>query len=492
MSNYLVLLVILPLLGAFLMQPLSQLLGSKQAGRKILQNFGRAVIAVTLTITYIVATEGEGVLQLPLSLLMGGFVVPVGINLYLDQFSLLWLVAIQVSLLILWPASRDIRQHLLLLVVAASSMGMALSGDLFNIYVFYELLAVATFGLVAQAPHPAAAVVSFRYLLLSAFGSVLALAGIAIIYSQSGSLNLAHLSAFVVNGETQFPLAAFLLLLVGFGVKAELFGVNGWVPEVYGVVSSRMSALLAGVISKIAVVVIVRIMLLLFPYPEASQALLVLGILGMVGGEWVAWHTAQRGGKLSTTLAYSSIGQLGMIFVAFSFSLTLGLFVGVALALHHLIVKSGLFMLSSAQLNRWQLGLFVLFGLSLIGVPPLPGFWIKLAMLQDLWATGGGLEQLAIALFLLATVVEASYLSKIISTQMVSPQFKSAKLGGNSEERRNLNLAWLYGILLFGAIFFINPLAETLHGIAVQTEDGELLRSVVLENSIDPLAGGEQ
>jgi formate hydrogenlyase subunit 3/multisubunit Na+/H+ antiporter MnhD subunit len=155
MSNYLVLLVILPLLGAFLMQPLSQLLGSKQAGRKILQNFGRAVIAVTLTITYIVATEGEGVLQLPLSLLMGGFVVPVGINLYLDQFSLLWLVAIQVSLLILWPASRDVRQHLLLLVVAASSMGMALSGDLFNIYVFYELLAVATFGLVAQAPHPA-------------------------------------------------------------------------------------------------------------------------------------------------------------------------------------------------------------------------------------------------------------------------------------------------------------------------------------------------
>jgi len=80
MSNYLVLLVILPLLGAFLMQPLSQLLGSKQAGRKILQNFGRAVIAVTLTITYIVATEGEGVLQLPLSLLMGGFVVLWGLT----------------------------------------------------------------------------------------------------------------------------------------------------------------------------------------------------------------------------------------------------------------------------------------------------------------------------------------------------------------------------------------------------------------------------
>lgn len=468
MSAEIALLIALPLLAAFLLQPLSQ--------RIPVGWIGPLTIAVTLSLSWPLGTL---VLEQPISVVMGSFVVPMGINLYLDGLSWLLLIALQVGLLLLWPFSAAARQQALMLLLAASSMGLLLSGDLFNIYVFYELLAVATFGLVAAGESRVSILVSFRYLLLSGVGSVLALSGIALLYSHAGTLNLAHLAELVSGGELQLPLSAFLLMLLGFGVKAELFAMNGWVPEVYATLSPRMSALLAGVISKLSLIVIVRLLVLLFPTPEAAQALLLLGILGALSGELAAW----RAGDLRRMLAYSSIGQLGVIFIAFSLSVELGLLVGLMLALHHLLVKPGLFLLIEQPLKPWGIILFTLFALSIVGVPPLPGFWAKLTLLTGLVEVGGWLNSTALVTFLLATVVEAGYLFRVVQGyhqglyRGAAVKTGATRVAGPS----GVLISSLLGAGLLLTAWMVEPVSEHLTQIADQAGDRQQLISTVME-----------
>lgn len=460
------LLIALPLLAAFLIQPLSHYLAVGWVGP--------LVMLTTLLISW---PLGEVVLAQPVSLVMGGFVVPMGINLYLDGLSWLLLIALQLGVLLLWPFGKPVRQQALMLLLAASSMGLLLSGDLFNLYVFYELLAVATFGLVAASQSRAAALVTFRYLLLSGIGSVLALAGIALLYSHAGTLNLAHLAQLVEAGELQLPLSAFLLMLLGFGVKAELFAMNGWVPEVYATLSPRLSALLAGVISKLSLIVIVRLLVLLFPISEASQLLLLLGILGALSGELAAW----RAGDLRRMLAYSSIGQLGVIFIAFSLSVEVGMVMGVMLALHHLLVKPGLFLLLEQPLGRWSIILFTLFALSLVGVPPLPGFWAKFTLLTGLVEVGGWLNGGALVVFLFATVVEASYLFRVVQGYHQGAYRTTTASGKDEPGPGALLLSTLLAAGVLMTAWMIQPVSDRLMQIAQQAGDRQQLISVVME-----------
>ena len=127
-AEWIALLVALPLLAAFLLQPLSMVAGSERQRR--VYWIAPATIMATLALS---AMLGESLSQQPISMVMGGFVVPMGINFYLDGLSWGLLVALQFSLLLLWPPSHSIRQQVLMLLLAASATGMVLSGDLFNL-----------------------------------------------------------------------------------------------------------------------------------------------------------------------------------------------------------------------------------------------------------------------------------------------------------------------------------------------------------------------
>ncbi|MCB1738242.1 MAG: NADH-quinone oxidoreductase subunit J, partial [Gammaproteobacteria bacterium] len=271
-------------------------------------------------------------------------------------------------------------------------------------------------------------------------------------------------------------MAAFALLLLGFGVKAELFPVNTWVPEVYAGSTARVAGLLAGVVSKLAVLVVVRLLVVVFPHDETRMLLLALGVLGVLSGELAAWAAKD----MRRMLAFSSIGQLGMIFIAFSLPGEAGWIAGLALVLHHLVVKSGLFLIAdrwggslavltgAARVSPFGAGLFVLFALSLIGVPPLPGFWAKLQLVSGLVDAGGGAYMTALAVFLGATVIEANYLFRLA----VAMYADDAPSGAPAPALGNLIGAAVFGALLVVAVFALTPLNTAVDALAATGADG--------------------
>ena len=415
----------------------------------------------------------------PFVIAIGGFRPPLGIAFYVDTIAVLLNLAVAACVLLLWPwgtGADAARKQSLTLLLAGASAGLALSGDLFNVYVFYELVAVASYGLAAGRGTGAGYAAAFRYLVVSSLGSLLALIGITLIYFRAGTLNLAHLAELAPAAlHDPLGLSAFLLLLVGLGVKAEMFPVNAWVPEVYAAAESRVSALLAGLVSKLAVLVLVRLLVLVFPLDEARLALLVLGTLGIVTGELAAW----RARDLTRMLSFSSIGQLGIVLVAFAIPGEAGLAAGLAVAVHHLIAKPALFLLA----ERWggsiealagaglrsKLGgaLFVLFALSLVGVPPLPGFWAKFLTLSGLAAQSGAAWWLAAAAILLTTVVEASYLFRVVG-RLYAPDDEGRAA---AQGRLQLAGAGVLGACLIAAAAGAVPLGEALKHMAAQAGD---------------------
>ena len=465
--QYAVLIVVIPLLAAFLLPVLERV--SSMFARAI----GPAIMLILLGLSINIWME----LDQPVMLALGGFAPPLGIVFYIDQMSILFAgLAIAITFM-LWPfqAKSSIREHTLMLILTAAASGLALSGDLFNIYVFYELISVASFGLVTSKASRACYAAAIRYVLISGFGTVLALTGIALVYTQTGTLNLAHLAILAadqLNNAT--GLMAFALILIGIGVKAELFPVNTWVPEVYATASKRVSALLAGVVSKLAVLVLVRMMVLVFNTEQALHLVLILGLMAVISGELAAW----RARDMSRMLAFSSIGQLGLVFIAFSIPGEKGLFAGIALSLHHLVVKPALFLLAdrwghslknlsgAARQSPLAVLLFVLFALSLIGVPPLPGFWAKLLTVMALFSMQDPLYGFALLTILITTVIEANYLFRVIIGFYADKQADIPR-----HDPFNFASSTLFAAALILAAVFIAPLGDQLKSAAHQAAD---------------------
>ncbi len=460
-----ILLVALPLLGAFLLPLIYR--------RHMIVGYWTAplILLINLLIALILlASDGTQAIA------MGGFAAPMGIVFYVDKLALLFVIMIVLGMLILWLGKKrgQVREETLFLLLVGGSCGLALSGDLFNIYVFYEIVSVASYGLAASRGTGAGYAASVRFLILGSLGSSLLLLGIALIYGVTGTLNVAQIAELAPDKlNSSIGLAAFVLMLIGFGVKAELFPVNTWVPEVYATAPARVTALLGGIVSKLALLIVLRLVVLIYgDAPTALMLLLSLGVLGVITGELAAL----RATDLRQVLAFSSIGQLGLIAIAFSIPGQAGIIAGIAIALHHAIVKPALFMLTESwgvQLNRLagavqssklSVLLFLIMALSLIGIPPLPGFWAKFLLVTAALKSSVGQYQMAIAVVLIATVIETAYFFKIIRLMF---QQKSSSL--ETPRFSDLAPALSFMILLFLGLFMLGNLSQGLTSVA---EDG--------------------
>lgn len=287
----------------------------------------------------------------------------------------------------------------LLLLMTAGMVGIGFAGDLFNLYVFFEVMSIASFVLVAfhrDEWEPVEAGV--KYVIMSTIGSLMALLGIAMIYMHTGSLNIEYLSGLLQRqAGTPQLLAITALLVVGFGVKAALVPMHTWLPDAHSAAPSGISAMLSGIVIEAGLITMVK-SLTAVVVVDTGLIFAVLALVTMFVGNLMALKQTD----LKRMLAYSSVAQVGYILLgigfAFGFPLVAGfsgMRGGLLHILNHALMKGGAFLCAGAflyVLGTRELGklsglgrrtpvisvCFFIFALALAGTPPFNGFISKL------------------------------------------------------------------------------------------------------------------
>lgn len=336
----------------------------------------------------------------------------VNIKLALDGLSLFMLLVVSLIGLGASLFSIDYMEHYgakasyyaLLLVMIAGMNGLVLSADLFALYVFLEVAAIASYSLVAFGLEHDELEASFKYLMLSVVSSAFLLIGITVIFGVAGDLDFKAVAAALREleaGKVVGIASAFFIL--GFGLKAALMPFHAWLPDAHPSAPAPISAILSGLLIKVSgVYALARVIINVFGLtPALSEVLLWLAALSMVLAAFLA--VGQK--DLKRMLAYSSISQVGYIVVGLSLGTPLGMIGGLFHLFNHAIAKGLLFLTSgSIQQSTGTRDLNEMGGLSkkmpitattnligslsIAGVPPLNGFWSKLIIIVALFQAG--------------------------------------------------------------------------------------------------------
>lgn len=425
--NYSILFVILPLFSAFL-APLGGLVTGRFGKYLNLLIYGAGLVIGIVLFPSVIAN--------PIPIVIGGWPPPFGINLYMSPLSigagiLIYLLAFLIHISDL-DEERPSHYHTLFSLFIFSSVGMIITGDLFNLFIFIEIGTIAVMALSSSVSMRAGTRGGIKYLVSAGFVSMIMLMGIGLIYSATGSLNMAHIAGI----ETLNRAAAFLIgvaLLVALFFETELFPFNSWVPDVYKGSPSSFSAGLAGIGTMAGALVLGRIFLTMmgqnssFKYTHANLAVLLWAV--SLGSIFLGELAALREGDIKKVLAFSSIGQMGIITLAFAVGGEGAVFAGIFLLLNHSIAKTlllsiaGFFIRYSGR-SKWEemrgIGrkypfygvLFIIGSLSLMGMPFFAGFWGKLELLKDLF-TGSALSKVGAVVVLFSVIIEGIYFLRI-------------------------------------------------------------------------------
>ena len=393
MSNQLIVsLVVLPILAAAV-PPLASLrydrVGWAVATATAL---GHAAIAGALAWT--VWTDGV------VRYAVGGFVAPYGIELVADGLTVLVAVLISaVSLGVLayarhaGPHTNTFYSQFLLLVAGLS--GMAVTGDVFNLYVFLEITGIASYGLVASGPGGRSSVAALKYLVVGTVGASLYLLGVGYALAATGTLNMADLSVKLaaVGYDSTLVLTAFGLIVAGLTVKVALFPLHTWQPDAYADSPDSASAFISALVSTVSAYALARVLFSVFTVeflvavPVARWALVGVACVSIVVGSVLA--VAQS--DVQRMLAYSSVSQFGLVIAGFAVATPLAVVGATVHLVGHAVMKGGLFAVTGIIERRTgastvggyaglggrepvAAGVFALLALAMVGVPPAVGF----------------------------------------------------------------------------------------------------------------------
>ncbi len=390
--------VVVPLLAA----PLTVLLRRRSVAFVVALAASWSALAIAIALWLQVGANGT------ISYAIGNWPPPWGIEYRVDRLNAFVLVLVSGLAALVLPYSRasierevSPQQHYLFYTMfalcLAGMLGMTITGDAFNIFVFLEISSLSSYVLIALGRDRRALVASYRYLIMGTIGATFIVIGIGLLYLMTGTLNLADMARRMPSVQGTRPvLAALAFLTVGICLKAALFPLHQWLPDAYTSAPSAVSALLAGTATKVAVYVLLRFYFSVFgPWAvfdrlPMQEVLLALGLAGMFGASTMAFF--QR--DLKRLFAYSSVGQIGYIVLGLSFNSQAGLTAAIVHLFNHGLAKSAIFMLIGAVAmvmggttlariqglaKRMPLTSFgiVICGLSLIGVPGTAGFVTK-------------------------------------------------------------------------------------------------------------------
>jgi len=362
---------------------------------------------------------------------VGGWGAPLGIDLYADGLSLLMLMVTAVVGLgisvystgyferkpstLFWP---------LWLFLWAALNALFLSADIFNLYITLELLGLAAVALVALAGGADALTSAMRYLLVSLLGSLFYLLGVALLYHSFGSVDIAILAQRVEPSPAVWT--AVGLMSAGLLLKTALFPLHFWLPPAHASAPTPVSALLSALVVKASFYILLRLWLEIFPLTTSALGQL----LGLLGAAAVLWGGVQalRQTRLKLLIAYSTVAQLGYLFLAFPLGSSIAWKGALYLLLSHALAKAAMFMAAGniirfgghdriADLDRVAHRLpltvtaFALAGVSSMGLPPSGGFIGKWLLLDAALRAG---QWWWVIILILGGLLAAAYIFKVI------------------------------------------------------------------------------
>jgi multicomponent Na+:H+ antiporter subunit D len=347
-----------------------------------------------------------------LVLQMGGWIAPFGITLIADGLTAILLSLTAIVALAVLPfaiATVDLHRermafYPLFLVLVLGVNGAFLTGDFFNLYVFFEVLLMASFVLLTVGGQPAQTHAGIRYVVLNLLGSLVFLAAAGIAYGTLGTLNMAHMAERLDSAPMAVRALLAGMLLVAFGGKAALFPLFFWLPSSYHTPPPAVTALFGGLLTKVGVYTLFRSFTLFFPDLLAAWQPLILGIAGATMLVGALGAMAQP--TIRRVLSFHIISHVGFMLMGLAVALQgeklmagFGLAAAILYMAHHMIVKTGLILAGGAVeidmggdrlqsigglvSRRPLLALiFFLSAISLAGIPPFSGFISKLSLLQ--------------------------------------------------------------------------------------------------------------
>lgn len=349
-----------------------------------------------------VRSEGIQVLQ------VGAWPAPHGITLVADMFSALMVVMVGIigvavtgsSFAGVDPRREALGYHALIHVLLMGVSGAFLTGDIFNLYVWFEVMLIGSFVLMSLHRTRAQLHAALTYVGLNLLASAFLLTAIGLLYGQAGTLNLADLArAWPERRTPGLDAALSMLFLTAFGIKAGLFPLFFWLPASYHTPPAAIGALLAGLLTKVGVYAMIRVFTLLFPDPAAPVYLALLVMSGVTMAVGLIGAFGQH--DLRRVLSFNLIGHIGFTTVGLALWTPAALGGSILYVLHHMLVISTLFLVSGLFLRQRRttdlrvlgsvyrtqpvvacLAMVPLF--SLAGIPPLSGFVAKLAVVTPM------------------------------------------------------------------------------------------------------------
>jgi len=323
-----------------------------------------------------------------------------------------------------------------LLLCLSGLLGITITGDVFNLFVFLEISSISAYALIAMGPDRRALHAAYKYLIMGSIGATFIVIGIGMMYMVTGTLNMVDLAERLPLTGSRTVTVAFAFLAVGISLKLALFPLHQWLPDAYSYAPSAITVFLASTATKVAVYVLLRVCFTVFGVVFAFETmslhwtLLPLALIAVLSASLTAIYQ----GNVKRLLAYSSVAQIGYMILGVSLATATGLTAGLLHLFNHALIKATLFMAMGAVMYQvgsvrieamaglakrmpWTMAAFVAGGLSLVGVPLTVGFISKWFLV--LGAVESGMWFVAL-LVLLGSLLAVIYIWKVVEAAYFS------------------------------------------------------------------------
>ena len=499
MTVLLTLPVLLPLLGA----ALSLMLGRRPDFQRVIGlTVLSGVVVITAVLVYHTDTEGPVVLQL------GGYAAPFGITLIADRLaSLLLLVSAVVTLAVLVfsigqrvtdygrETASTTFQPAYLVLCAGVSLAY-ITGDLFNLFVAFEIMLSASYVLITRRTTARRVRAGMTYVIVSLTSSLLFITLVALVYAATGTVNLAALSLEFRELAPGVQTSLALLATVVFGIKAALVPLHFWLPDSYPTAPAPTTAVFAGLLTKVGVYALIRIHTLVFQSDTVWNVLLVVSIVTMIVGALGA--IAQE--DINRLLSFLLVSHIGFMLFGLGMATVIGLSGAILYVVHHITVQAALFLVSGLVTRRTGTVslremsgvaksaplvavLFAVPALNLAGIPPFSGFIAKITLFR------AGAESATVwAYAATAAAVLTSFLTLYAVTRIWVSAFWGAEREPFPDADPSDEVTVGTGLTNRPMVFATSVLVLT--GIVISLAAGPL--SAMSERAADDLLGGEQ